>query len=58
MSAFLIIFSFPNIIKRGILIFFGAKIGKNVVIKPKVKIKYPWHLQIGNNSWIGEMFDR
>ncbi len=37
-----------------ILKFFGAKIGENVVIKPYVKIKFPWNLQIGNNSWIGE----
>lgn len=33
---------------------FGATIGKNVVIKPKVNIKYPWKLQIGDNTWIGE----
>lgn len=33
---------------------FGAKIGKGVVIKPKVNIKYPWKLRIGNYSWIGE----
>ena len=33
---------------------FGAKIGQNVVIKPKVNIKYPWKLSIGNNCWIGE----
>lgn len=33
---------------------FGAKIGKNVVIKPKVNIKYPWKLSIGDYSWIGE----
>lgn len=45
---------FPNILKKGILVLFGAKVGRNVVIKPKVKIKYPWHLKIGNNSWIGE----
>ena len=45
---------FPNILKRAILALFGAKVGKNIVIKPKVKIKYPWHLTIGNNSWIGE----
>ncbi len=38
-----------------ILRFFGAKIGKNVMIKPKVNIKYPWFLEIGNNVWIGEM---
>lgn len=33
---------------------FGAKIGKGVVIKPKVNIKYPWKLSIGDYSWIGE----
>ena len=33
---------------------FGAKIGKQVVIKPAVNIKYPWFLSIGDNTWIGE----
>lgn len=33
---------------------FGAKVGKGVVIKPYVKIKYPWKLEIGDYSWIGE----
>lgn len=33
---------------------FGASVGKSVVIKPHVNIKYPWHLQIGDYSWIGE----
>jgi putative colanic acid biosynthesis acetyltransferase WcaF len=33
---------------------FGAKIGKGVVIKPKVNIKYPWKLEVGNHCWIGE----
>jgi putative colanic acid biosynthesis acetyltransferase WcaF len=33
---------------------FGAKIGKGVVVKPGVQIKYPWHLIIGNHVWIGE----
>lgn len=28
--------------------------GKNVLIKPKVNIKYPWFLSIGSNVWIGE----
>lgn len=41
-------------IKRSILRLFGAKIGKGVVIKPSVNIKYPWFLYIGNYSWIGE----
>lgn len=33
---------------------FGAKIAANVMIKPKVNIKYPWYLTIGKNAWIGE----
>ncbi|MDG5798761.1 WcaF family extracellular polysaccharide biosynthesis acetyltransferase [Marinilabiliaceae bacterium ANBcel2] len=33
---------------------FGAKIGKGVVIKPGVNIKYPWNIVIGNYTWIGE----
>ncbi len=33
---------------------FGAKVGKGVVIKPSVNIKYPWLLEIGDYTWIGE----
>jgi putative colanic acid biosynthesis acetyltransferase WcaF len=33
---------------------FGAKVGKGVVVKPGVNIKYPWKLVIGNYTWIGE----
>lgn len=40
--------------KRFILRLFGGKIGRGVVIKPNVNIKYPWKLTIGNNVWIGE----
>ena len=41
-------------LKVGLLRLFGAKIGDNVVIKPKVNIKYPWKLTIETNCWIGE----
>lgn len=41
-------------IKPFILRWFGASIGQNVVIKPNVKIKFPWRLTIGSYSWIGE----
>ena len=37
-----------------ILRIFGAKIGKSVVIKPSVNIKYPWKLSLANHVWIGE----
>lgn len=40
--------------KSALLRCFGAKVGKKVVIKPCVNIKYPWHLTIGDNTWIGE----
>lgn len=33
---------------------FGARLGRNVSIKPCVNIKYPWLLQTGDNVWIGE----
>ncbi len=47
--------SFPfNGVKIFWLKFFGAKVGKGVVIKPGVNIKYPWRLKIGNHVWIGE----
>ncbi|HXB94724.1 MAG TPA: WcaF family extracellular polysaccharide biosynthesis acetyltransferase [Puia sp.] len=41
-------------IKVSLLRFFGAKLGKGVVIKPAVNIKYPWKLEVGDHSWIGE----
>ena len=40
--------------KRFLLRIFGAKIGNGVVIKQRINIKYPWHLEIGDNAWIGE----
>jgi putative colanic acid biosynthesis acetyltransferase WcaF len=33
---------------------FGAKVGIGLIIKPRVSIKYPWRLEIGNHVWIGE----
>lgn len=47
------LFPFQNI-KIWLLRLFGAKIGKGVVIKPSVNIKYPWLLKVGDYCWIGE----
>jgi putative colanic acid biosynthesis acetyltransferase WcaF len=41
-------------IRIRILKLFGAKVGKGVILKPCINIKYPWHLKIGNHCWIGE----
>jgi putative colanic acid biosynthesis acetyltransferase WcaF len=44
----------PNKLKLSILSLFGAKVGSGINIKPKVRIKNPWRLTIGDNCWIGE----
>ena len=44
----------PYGLKRTCLRLFGAAIGRGVVIKPRVRIKYPWKLKVGTHSWIGE----
>jgi putative colanic acid biosynthesis acetyltransferase WcaF len=41
-------------LKCSILRAFGAKIGRNVTIKPNVRIKYPWRLVVGDHTWIGQ----
>ncbi len=41
-------------LKVALLKIFGARLGEGVVIKPAVNIKYPWKLQVGDHSWIGE----
>lgn len=45
---------YPYLFKIFLLKRFGARMGKEITIKPNVNIKYPWFLEIGNNSWIGE----
>lgn len=41
-------------IKVRLLRLFGARVGTGVNIKPSVNIKYPWLLEIGDYTWIGE----
>jgi putative colanic acid biosynthesis acetyltransferase WcaF len=33
---------------------FGARVGTNVIIRPRMRVKFPWNLRIGDNCWIGE----
>jgi len=46
-------FSF-SALKCFILRAFGARVGRNVTIKPQVKITFPWKLTIGDHVWLGE----
>ena len=41
-------------LRRSLLRLFGAKVGVNVNIYPSALIYYPWNLEIGDNSSIGE----
>lgn len=40
--------------RRFLLRSFGAKIGKNVIVRPSAQITYPWKVSIGDFSWIGD----
>lgn len=54
MLFFLTAFPWPYKIKKVILELFGAKVGKGVILKPRVNIHFPWKLEIGDYVWIGE----
>jgi putative colanic acid biosynthesis acetyltransferase WcaF len=41
-------------VKVRLLRLFGARIGRGVVIKPNVRIKFPWRLTVGDHCWIGQ----
>ena len=40
--------------RRFLLRAFGAKVGKNVIIRPSVTVTYPWKVSIGDHSWLGD----
>ena len=51
---FLSAWPFPSALKRALLRLFGARIGRGVIIKPRVNVHLPWKLAIGDHTWIGE----
>lgn len=40
--------------KVALLRWFGASVGQGVRIKPRVRVKFPWRLTLGDYVWIGE----
>ncbi len=43
-----------NSIRCSVLRWFGAKIGQGVLIRPTARFTYPWKVEIGDYSWIGD----
>jgi putative colanic acid biosynthesis acetyltransferase WcaF len=41
-------------VRAALLRVFGAKIGRGVVLRPGMRVKNPWLLQVGDYCWIGE----
>ena len=44
----------PNKIRIAALRAFGATIGSGVLIRHDVRIHWPWKLEIGDGTWVGE----
>jgi putative colanic acid biosynthesis acetyltransferase WcaF len=41
-------------LRRAVLVAFGARIGEGVILRPRLRVRFPWKLSIGDRSWIGE----
>ena len=47
-------FPIPSIVKVAVLRFFGAKVGRGVIVRSRVNITFPWRFECGDHVWIGD----
>ncbi|RKP59133.1 putative colanic acid biosynthesis acetyltransferase [Pararobbsia silviterrae] len=40
--------------RRMLLRLFGAKVGEGAIIRPTVRVTYPWKVSIGAHAWVGD----
>ncbi|MCK1675315.1 WcaF family extracellular polysaccharide biosynthesis acetyltransferase [Bradyrhizobium sp. 150] len=40
--------------RRWLLRLFGADVGKGVLVRPTVRVTYPWKVKLGDYCWIGD----
>jgi putative colanic acid biosynthesis acetyltransferase WcaF len=43
----------PPRLRVAVLRFFGARIGRRVLIRHRVRVHWPWKLSVGDDVWIG-----
>ena len=43
--------------RNWLLRLFGAEIGRGVLVRPTVRVTYPWKLKIGDHAWIGDFVE-
>ncbi|WP_431816654.1 DapH/DapD/GlmU-related protein [Gordonia jacobaea] len=44
----------PNKVRIAVMRMFGARIGDRVLIRHGVRVHWPWKLEVGDDTWIGE----
>lgn len=44
----------PSALKGRLLESFGAEMGRQIYLKPRINVHIPWKLSIGSDTWIGE----
>ncbi|MEJ2673194.1 MAG: WcaF family extracellular polysaccharide biosynthesis acetyltransferase [Deltaproteobacteria bacterium] len=40
--------------RRKLVKIFGCRVGKQVILHPRARLHYPWRIEIGDHSWIGD----